>query len=104
MIRRPPRSTRTDTPFPYTTRCRSRGLPVYASLAEYLLQMAGRRTAGDAELVGGFADADTSAKQRSEARLLRRQIVESPQQICRRRYLALGVMQDRKSTRLNSSH
>src|SRR3546814_8849178 len=24
MIRRPPRSKRTDTPFPYTTRCRSR--------------------------------------------------------------------------------
>src|SRR3546814_10332367 len=27
MIRRPPRSTRTDTLFPYTTLCRSRGLP-----------------------------------------------------------------------------
>src|SRR3546814_3995797 len=26
MIRRPPRSTRTDTLFPYTTLCRSRGL------------------------------------------------------------------------------
>src|SRR3546814_1818774 len=25
MIRRPPRSTRTDTLFPYTTRCRSKG-------------------------------------------------------------------------------
>src|SRR3546814_18767602 len=25
MIRRPPRSTRTDTPFPYTTLCRSAG-------------------------------------------------------------------------------
>src|SRR3546814_10564677 len=25
MIRRPPRSTRTDTPFPYTTLCRSDG-------------------------------------------------------------------------------
>src|SRR3546814_10727941 len=27
MIRRPPRSTRTDTLFPYTTLCRSRGIP-----------------------------------------------------------------------------
>src|SRR3546814_4444657 len=27
MIRRPPRSTRTDTLFPYTTLCRSRGDP-----------------------------------------------------------------------------
>src|SRR3546814_15753940 len=26
MIRRPPRSTRTDTLFPYTTRCRSHGV------------------------------------------------------------------------------
>src|SRR3546814_5755824 len=27
MFRRPPRSTRTDTLFPYTTRCRSRAVP-----------------------------------------------------------------------------
>src|SRR3546814_11472046 len=29
MIRRPPRSTRTDTLFPYTTLCRSKHKPVY---------------------------------------------------------------------------
>src|SRR3546814_12175066 len=32
MIRRPPRSTRTDTLFPYTTLFRSRGLPGYLIL------------------------------------------------------------------------
>src|SRR3546814_18367681 len=32
MIRRPPRSTRTDTLFPYTTLCRSRRLPPCALL------------------------------------------------------------------------
>src|SRR3546814_3203836 len=29
MIRRPPRSTRTDTLFPYTTLCRSEGDPIF---------------------------------------------------------------------------
>src|SRR3546814_6007684 len=33
MIRRPPRSTRTDTPFPYTTRFRSRGI-VHSEMPE----------------------------------------------------------------------
>src|SRR3546814_19524444 len=28
MIRRPPRSTRTDTLFPYTTLCRASGIPI----------------------------------------------------------------------------
>src|SRR3546814_15497355 len=31
MIRRPPRSTRTDTLFPYTTLFRSQGMPVHDS-------------------------------------------------------------------------
>src|SRR3546814_3349321 len=31
MIRRPPRSTRTDTLFPYTTLCRSRGTNTHAA-------------------------------------------------------------------------
>src|SRR3546814_1372652 len=44
MIRRPPRSTRTDTLFPYTTRCRS-DLPDVCSLA--LVDEA--RIAGDHE-------------------------------------------------------
>src|SRR3546814_16069158 len=34
MIRRPPRSTRTDTLFPYTTLFRSQNLPVYAELLD----------------------------------------------------------------------
>src|SRR3546814_12753958 len=32
MIRRPPRSTRTDTPFPYTTLFRSDFLPAFANM------------------------------------------------------------------------
>src|SRR3546814_10444801 len=34
MIRRPPRSTRTDTPFPYTTLFRSRGQKRFGTAAE----------------------------------------------------------------------
>src|SRR3546814_14496404 len=33
MIRRPPRSTRTDTPFPYTTLFRSMKAPIQLSIA-----------------------------------------------------------------------
>src|SRR3546814_8677198 len=34
MIRRPPRSTRTDTLFPYTTLCRSKGGRVYIDVCD----------------------------------------------------------------------
>src|SRR3546814_12798076 len=36
MLLRPPRSTRTDTLFPYTTRCRSAGGAVGAVLAKFI--------------------------------------------------------------------
>src|SRR3546814_1503011 len=39
MIRRPPRSTRTDTPFPYTTLFRSLGMLLYAALAGPVARM-----------------------------------------------------------------
>src|SRR3546814_19061230 len=43
MIRRPPRSTRTDTLFPYTTLFRSQilGCPVPAKLAPYIFHLEG---------------------------------------------------------------
>src|SRR3546814_17252817 len=40
MIRRPPRSTRTDTLFPYTTLFRSRGVPA-AALSQVIPQVIG---------------------------------------------------------------
>src|SRR3546814_2058192 len=43
MIRRPPRSTRTDTLFPYTTLFRSQRLYIRASLAAPCPQHAGKR-------------------------------------------------------------
>src|SRR3546814_18219734 len=51
MIRRPPRSTRTDTLFPYTTRFRAyRGLVVHGPLTATLLLDRARRHFGDQPL------------------------------------------------------
>src|SRR3546814_12314571 len=78
MIRRPPRSTRTDTLFPYTT--------LFRSLAVAILVGVGG--VGTAVVITGAVFA--------------RQTIEfgRPHQF-HRYYRALG---DRKSTRLNSSH
>src|SRR3546814_11560999 len=72
MIRRPPRSTRTDTLFPYTTLFRSRL---------------------DAGRVGGQDIGDRDRRQRGVGGIERREVG-----VHRR------IEQDRKSTRLNSSH
>src|SRR3546814_11677463 len=75
MIRRPPRSTRTDTLFPYTTLFRSKILDQDVGFANQLFQ--NRQTVGVLEVQGqGF---------------LVTRLNEPPQG-------------DRKSTRLNSSH
>src|SRR3546814_11856559 len=56
MIRRPPRSTRTDTPFPYTTLFRSP--PMRRSLVLVVL-LSGSASAGQAaEIAVGMAAAD----------------------------------------------
>src|SRR3546814_20664424 len=59
MIRRPPRSTRTDTLFPYTTRFRSRHLPAAEEAVE--VEHDRGHTAvigGDLQRVDDIADAD----------------------------------------------
>src|SRR3546814_13403842 len=92
MIRRPPRSTRTDTLFPYTTLFRSFGrgygkgaaasLPPYLQAAHYraVRARAGRVTMLHANMIDMLAAADAASFDR---------------------YIFL---EDRKSTRLNSSH
>src|SRR3546814_5268663 len=74
MIRRPPRSTRTDTLFPYTTLFRSglSGRPLFA-LSTRVLAAFHRETGGQLTLigVGGIASgADAYAKIRAGATLV----------------------------------
>src|SRR3546814_17944365 len=98
MIRRPPRSTRTDTLFPYTTLFRS------GQKALYRVGMTGIPV----------INVNNNCSTGSTALFLARQAVESGAADC---VLALGFEQmkpgalgsvyqdrDRKSTRLNSSH
>src|SRR3546814_14647152 len=101
MIRRPPRSTRTDTLFPYTTLFRSVGTSAALFAAHGQLALLARDT-GDRLLRGvdvGCGDhAGTDV-----ARIWRRRLPRL--QLCRdRRGDAPDVSEDRKSTRLNSSH
>src|SRR3546814_15272791 len=84
MIRRQPRSTRTDTLFPYTTLFRSAGQPRRGRGPPGRPGDRRRRRAGDRPARGGGGDARRRARPRREG--------------------AGGDAADRKSTRLNSSH
>src|SRR3546814_17115125 len=91
MIRRPPRSTRTDTLFPYTTLFRSLG--AHAAVGQNL---------GDGVLRSraflrfiGFAEG---------ADVVHRVIIADELQRVVDAFDEIGFLEDRKSTRLNSSH
>src|SRR3546814_14433860 len=87
MIRRPPRSTRTDTLFPYTTLFRSMGA-AHRHCEEYSW---GEGNMGLDRDIGG--DQDKGSRQENQgASELRRTVRYQRHQ------------RDRKSTRLNSSH
>src|SRR3546814_9512507 len=101
MIRRPPRSTRTDTLFPYTTLFRSH------HIAERL-----RRRRPDTEQVQrnttlrprrGIA-ANRSARGRVDDRVDREAVIGRDPRIGVAVLILGFAMGDRKSTRLNSSH
>src|SRR3546814_8829661 len=117
MIRRPPRSTRTDTLFPYTTLFRSPGTTISR-----------RRSRTDAMMKTGLSTAENSRRLSREAAAQLREIAHELRnplnaltaiaEIFRdQRFgplpgdkypeyaeLAHGATIDRKSTRLNSSH
>src|SRR3546814_459092 len=61
MIRRPPRSTRTDTLFPYTTLFRSRSLVVRQGTEDLL-------AGGGVEVVGGFVQQQHVRRRHDERR------------------------------------
>src|SRR3546814_7871690 len=111
MIRRPPRSTRTDTRFPYTTLFRTS-----RRAAPHAGRSARRRLGAEPLLVDGVVAAvglhlgqggihlgdQIAAFREADAVLVRHHLLAD------RLYLpAAGsghVVEDRKSTRLNSSH
>src|SRR3546814_3434931 len=103
MIRRPPRSTRTDTLFPYTTLFRSLLEQCFVAEAEiaetkhfrefrerFVRHRSGRSTAFGSR--GSSTRSPASIRQSSHQPLVGRSGISSVQQA------------DRKSTRLNSSH
>src|SRR3546814_12876983 len=99
MIRRPPRTTCTDTRFPYTTLFRSDLPPRHAEMAHCLGR---RRTAVDVEQVA--MTAVRMEVRRQDATVLRIAGTLRRSQNDRAGAVAEQDAGDRKSTRLNSSH
>src|SRR3546814_5551038 len=121
MLRPPPRSTRTDTLFPYTTLCRSAELrtqpqAIGSLQAEadhhgivFLLPRAGERLG----TIGNDLDAELALDHALQAELVARIVLDQQDAGVgvilvetghRRRDHAERGGGDRKSTRLNSSH
>src|SRR3546814_14991195 len=92
-IRRPPRSTRTDTLFPYTTLFRS--VPAHGRITRRILPSA-------PSIVVEAGDILCGAARRTDAG--RRVVVVGISERDAEQQLAGFAPQDRKSTRLNSSH
>src|SRR3546814_7569106 len=98
MIRRPPRSTRTGTLFPYTTLCRSEVIGRENLMAESIIPHIGR--------IAGEAAPDMAAavdqRQRGTAEQRGGQLGFRLVRAAAHQRRVEGA--DRKSTRLNSSH
>src|SRR3546814_15153726 len=96
MIRRPPRSTRTDTLFPYTTLFRSlalgTGLRYGLRLRPIMRQGFGQFMLDERRLraIVGFVSGQKHDEAVERALMMRG--------------VDTGILEDRKSTRLNSSH
>src|SRR3546814_19208909 len=92
MTRRPPRSTRPDTLFPYTSLLRSQGVQVWRT-AHALQLAAALQLVGDGDRIGRLAAAE-EVDDGVVDDLVRGTVVVT----------ATHHFADRKSTRLNSSH
>src|SRR3546814_18859281 len=101
MIRRPPRSTRTDTLFPYTTLFRSQSdpakLPYWASISVDEARMR-KGPSPDVPVIWEYRRKDLPVKVIARFETWRK--IEDPDGT--RGWMAARL--DRKSTRLNSSH
>src|SRR3546814_19177342 len=104
MIRRPPRSTRTDTLFPYTTLFRSDifagegvGRPRFAEAADRVEQ---HHPVGGHQVRAGAEEGVVIMRADMLEHADRHDAVEAPRVAQRK----VAIVEDRKSTRLNSSH
>src|SRR3546814_14580711 len=103
MLRRPPRSTRTDTLFPYTTLFRSHDLDAVALGPDFTADGGGRRILGKLRRRPLRLRLVRVVRLRGlQGRVVQRGAVLRAD---RQRLAGQGVGEgDRKSTRLNSSH
>src|SRR3546814_15054194 len=103
MIRRPPRSTRTDTLFPYTTLFRSRAHPVRVATAAAVV---GNPFAGRYEQnLIWFQERMRAVGRRLSCMLLEVIDRDAVEAFGKGAIVGEdGELEDRKSTRLNSSH
>src|SRR3546814_14302864 len=117
MIRRPPRSTRTDTLFPYTTLFRSLGIQHQTSYPAALHKVSLQNLLGlldgaivipDALRIDDHRRAQLAAVETAglvDADSLQAEFLDARLQIIAQADAALVLAAaDRKSTRLNSSH
>src|SRR3546814_970074 len=111
MIRRPPRSTRTDTLFPYTTLfrsalqawCREKGLFAHNLTAWRTAFCEGAKSPAGASAQSRTLKDENAKLKRELARKEKALAEAAALLILQKKYQALWE-EDRKSTRLNSSH
>src|SRR3546814_19063589 len=99
MVRRPPRSTRTDTSFPYTTLFRSPGYPATNQPMLVGIELPADRPWPPTEVPAAVGDLGVVDNRPQRTKLLDYLQAQTPI-----RMLMICDAQDRKSTRLNSSH
>src|SRR3546814_4851413 len=104
MIRRPPRSTRTDTLFPYTTLFRSK----YVGQTAIRLSYKSKPRCDTAGFVWPYETPDGDRRRlvpaAQLAKLARRRCLSSQHGQLGFDHGNIGLVLDRQSTRLNSSH
>src|SRR3546814_6587236 len=95
MIRRPPRSTRTDTLFPYTTLFRS---PVSLNFDNVAQQRGGRRDARQMRSTGTWSKRRASSSSRSEEH------TSELQSLMRISYAVFCLKKKNQNTRIDPTH
>src|SRR3546814_8754548 len=102
MCRRPPRATRTDTLFPYTTLFRSKGrMDARAALRRLLAGTPLQIASDSGQVITLRSSRSSGTKQRAETGVVTGQVLDP----ATGEYLRNATIEvDRKSTRLNSSH